>query len=538
MSVYAPITFVIAYNPSGPTAPVPSRFGIQLDFAGNATIIDLSNATWSGSIGAFTGAGPVVGAIQFSNSMLFALGLNVPPQIYKQDGSFAQLVNTFQSTTNYPPWLPATQYPKNAKIIAASGGTEYIFNAKSGGTSGATAPAFPAAFHATVADNGVIWRNAGTAADGAAGNITGAGFVFNHENTLWIWGTAPNYNGSAIDGPDSLRQSDDGNPTSFDPANQDFVGQGDGQAPAGGGPWTQLEVGIPASPQLVLFKTKSTYSVLGSFPDASIQQIPDGVGCAAPNTIQFVPGIGMMRLSPQGVAVFNGVRDEVDKYTDPIRHYLWPASGDQDIIGVDWNNILRASSTQTVSPPGYLLLVPLIGSGGALVRGFHFDRLLKAWTVIDFPPDMLIAAGYYEQATSRQTATYLAGFSDGILRQIFAGDEFWDTDPTDPIDVSFRMPGVGSPATPIYLRRALFRAALRGTTAQLLGANLLYQERDGGDSFEGLQMQVDSTALSQAVSIDQTVLGGAQVEFFGAGKMVIQGIEIDYIPKSPTRIPG
>jgi hypothetical protein len=538
MPTFDPITFVIAYNPSGATAPVPSRFGIQLDFAGNAHIIDLSNATWSGFIAAYTGAGPTVGAVQFSNSMIFALGLDVPPQIFKQDGTLAQLVNTFQSTTNYPPWLSSTQYPKGAHVIGASGGVEYIFRAKSGGTSGTTEPAWPAKFHSTIVDNGVIWKNQGTAADGAAGNITGAAFVFNHENCLWIWGTAPNYNGSPIDGPDSLRQSDDGNPTSFDPANQDFVGQGDGQVPTGGGPWTQLEVGIPASPQLVLFKSNSTYSVLGSFPDASIQQIPDGVGNAAPNSIEFVPGIGMMRLANVGVAVFNGIRDEVDKYTDPIRHYLFPASGDEDIVGVDWNNIARASSCQTTSPPGYMVIVPTIGSNGALTRAFHFDRLLKAWTVIDFPPSMLIAAGYYEKATQRITKTFLAGFSDGILRQIFAGDEFWDTEPTDPIDVSFRMPGVGAPGTPMYLRRTVFRAATRGNSATLLGANLIYQERDGGDQFEGLELHTDLFALSQSVTIDQTVLGGAQVEFFAAGRMVIQGIEVDYTAKSPTRVPG
>jgi hypothetical protein len=538
MPTYDPITFVIAYNPSGPTAPVPSRFGIQLDFAGNAHIIDLSGATWSGFIAAYTGAGPVVGAVQFSNSMIFALGLDVPPQIFKQDGSLAQLVNTFQSSTNFPPWLPSTQYPRGAHIIAPSGGVEYIFKAINGGTSGTTAPTFPAALRATVVDNGVTWKNKGTAANGAAGNITGAGFVFNHENSLWIWGTAPNYNGSAIDGPDSLRQSDNGDPTSFDPTFQDFVGEGDGQMPMGGGPWTQLEVGIPASPQLVLFKTKSTYSVLGSFPDVSIQQIPDGVGCCAANTVQFVPGIGMMRLSPQGVAVFSGTRDVVDQYTDPIRHYLWPASGDADINGVDWNNIQRASSAQTVSPPGYLLLVPLIGSGGALVRGFHFDRLLKAWTIIDFPPSMQLAAGYYEQATQRQTSTFVAGFSDGILRQIFAGDEFWDTEPTDPIDVSFRMAGVGAPGTPIYLRRTIFRAALRGTTAQLLGANILYQNQQGDQRFTGKLLETDAGALTQAIDIDMTTLGGAELEYFGAGRMVIQGIEVDYLPKPATRIPG
>jgi hypothetical protein len=141
---FDPIVFLISYSPATPTVPVPSLFGIQLDFAGNATVIDLSGATWAGNLGVFTGAGPIVSAIQYSNSIVFALGLNVSPQLFKFDGTFAPIVNTFQSTTNYPPWLLSTQYPKGVHIIAASGTQTYIFKAINGGTSGASAPAWPA----------------------------------------------------------------------------------------------------------------------------------------------------------------------------------------------------------------------------------------------------------------------------------------------------------------------------------------------------------------------------------------------------------
>ena len=260
--------------------------------------------------------------------------------------------------------------------------------------------------------------------------------------------------------------SDQGNPVSYDPANQAFIGQGDGQSPMGGGVWTMLELGIAATAQLVLFKGNATYSVLGAFPSdvpggATIQSIPDGVGCCAPNTIQFVPGIGLMRLSNQGVAVFNGERDVVDQFTDPIRPYLFPTTPvgvtsdvNSDINPVDWSNIIRCSSAQTVNPPGYLLLVPLQGSGGALTRGFLFDRSMKAWTVIDWPISMPLGCGYFQQHTNQQALCLLGGFSDGIVRAWAANDEYFDTEPETPIAWRFRSPALGAPGTPIFLNYA------------------------------------------------------------------------------------
>ena len=80
---YTPIVAMAQYNPAGVSGIVPHLFGMTLDAANNATIIDLSLALWSGVFGGpYPSAGPTLGAVQFSNSMVFALGLNVLPQLY------------------------------------------------------------------------------------------------------------------------------------------------------------------------------------------------------------------------------------------------------------------------------------------------------------------------------------------------------------------------------------------------------------------------------------------------------------------------
>jgi hypothetical protein len=537
------------YNPAGVPGPIPRLFGMSLDSSKNARIIDISSAAWTGTVaggGPFANAGPVLSAVQFSNSMVFALGINVAPQLYDpvRSGSITPIANTFQSGTNYPPWLASTSYPLGAKIIGTATDTNsYIFKVTDPGLSGTTAPAFPPAYHAKIGDNGVIWENIGLSAT----SPTGCAFVFNHLNSLWIWGTAAQYSttgpNAAIDGPDALRMSDFGNPTSFDPSNSSFIGLGDGQAPMGGAVWSQLEVGIPASPQLVLFKTQSTYSVIGAYPNVSISAIPDGVGCAAPSTVQLVPGIGIMRMSFFGVAVFGGTRDVVDQFTDPIRPYLF--NEEPDVVGdpitpVDWTQIQRATATQTLSPPGYLMLVPLVGSGGVLTRAFFFDRLLRAWSVIDFPANLQLSGAYFNLANQTDVQTLVSGYADGVIRELFDSDERWDTDVASGtlVQWNFQYPVVGSPATPLYYRRGLFRASLLGSAANLRSVTLLHQDQNGLATAESALLPFDAHYLSASVDIDRTQLGGLLFHLFGQGRMLAQGLEVQYQPKPPGRIPS
>jgi hypothetical protein len=243
---YAPFAAMAQYNPAGVSGPVPVLFGLTLTPAGVATVINLV-PLWTGIFGGpYPSAGPVVSAVQFSNSMVFAFGLNVPPYLYDPIANpglgLVEIANTFQPTTNYPPWLASTAYiATTSKVLGAVGTTSYIWQALNSGVSGASAPAWTATVGSIVQDGAVRWKNKGAA---SAEGPPGAAFVFNHLNSLWVWGTAPTYQNTGpnagIDGPDSLRMSDSGNPTSFDPSNQAFIGQGDGQMPQGGATRTQL----------------------------------------------------------------------------------------------------------------------------------------------------------------------------------------------------------------------------------------------------------------------------------------------------------
>jgi hypothetical protein len=528
----SPIVFLGRYNPK--LGVGASRLFAVMLSNGTASIYDANGSTYGPTpLGSYPNAGPLIGGVQFSNSFFFALGLNSPIYVYQgSSGQISQLANAYQATTNYPPWLPSVAYPKGAHVYATSGGTNYIFRAKHGGRSGKTAPAWPATLNARVNDQEIIWINKGPLNNGGP---TGAAFLFNHMNSLWVWGTAATYDSTGVNGPDSLWMSDEGQPSWFDPSNQAFIGQGDGQMPMGGAVWTQLEVGIPANPQLVLFKSLSTYSVVGSFPAISIQAIPNGAGCVAPNTIQLVPGIGMMRLSAYGVAVFTGTTDVVESFTDPLRPYLF--GGASDIAPLDWANVANSTALQTVNPPGYLLLVPTVGSNGLLNRGFFFDRMLKAWFVIDFP--FPLSAALMDIANPGAAASLVAGAHDGVIRQIFAGDEFWDAQPTTPIAWSVRTPVVGAPTTPIFIRRILTRIRATGTGPALVSAAMAYEQgRGGGQESTGLTLAIDTNGMTQAIDVGRTTLGGAYFDIFGSGRMVLEGLEYQYVSKPVTRVPG
>jgi hypothetical protein len=134
----------------------------------------------------------------------------------------------------------------------------------------------------------------------------------------------------------------------------------------------------------------------------------------------------------------------------------------------------------------------------------------------------------------------VSGFSDGIVRQLFAGDEQWDTDQPSGalVQWDFHYPAAGAPGTPMYFRRGIFRASLRGQAASLRSAHIHVQQRDGEADEEPLQLQVDADQLTQSVDIDRTVLGGMLFHLYGQGRMLVQGLELMYSPKAPSRIPG
>src|SRR5208337_4980401 len=112
---------------------------------------------------------------------------------------------------------------------------------------------------------------------------------------------------------------------------------------------------------LVAFKFRVPYQITGVFgaTNFAIQPVSSDMGCLAPRSMQFVPGYGLMRWTHLGVAIFNGVKDEL--ISEPIRPFLFPSNDSQyaDITTVDPSYVAISWSSVTASPPMYVMLAPI-----------------------------------------------------------------------------------------------------------------------------------------------------------------------------------
>lgn len=375
----------------------------------------------------------------------------------------------------------------------------------------------------------VIWLNVGQ----ATLSPPGAAFVFQHLDFLFLWGVGSVYGNDGITGPDALWQSDFQIPMSFNSANITFVGKGDGTTAQGGAVYSLSEAGIAATPQLVLFKDASTYSFLNSFPVAALVAVSGGLGCIAPNTIQFIGSLGVMRLSYAGVTLFDGQLEHVTEYTDAIRGYLF--GGLPDVTPVDFANINKCVSTQSINPPMYIFFAPLAGGTGFATRGFGYDFGLKQWFVIDLPW-AIGAAAFLPQAVSAVAAGYqsiVGGSNDGSVRRMFAGDPDWDG---TPINGSMRMPDFGYPGTPVYIRRLNVRiTADGGGAAPAITAATFAGVRRSGASFSRTLNTPPS--ILGSLDVGETVLSGA-VTISTRGQVLIEGSDAQTSDKPMARIGG
>ncbi len=372
-----------------------------------------------------------------------------------------------------------------------------------------------------------VWLNIGQAALAPPG----AAFVFQHLNFLFFWGVGDTYGSDGITGPDALWQSDFGQPMVFNAANTTFAGKGDGASAQGGAVYSLSEAGIAATPQLVLFKDAATYSFLNEFPNASLVEVSGGLGCIAPNTIQFIGGYGVMRLTYAGVALFDGQLEHVTEYTDAIRGYLF--GGLPDVIPVDFDHIQSCVSTQSVNPPLYMFFAPLVGHGGAVTRGFGYDFGLKQWFTMDLP-FAITSAGFFPQAVRALAAGYqslVGGASEGAVRRLFKGDPDWDG---IPIEWTIRLPDWGFPGTPTYVRRVnpLITADGGGAVAKLL--SVFFQGiRRSGQAF-GRFLNLPKSLLG-SMDVGETVITG-NVEIRGQGQVLIEGTDVQTSEKPTARV--
>lgn len=510
------------------TGQTPTLWGLRV----NPLSIDLINIT-SGSYSTPTVTYNVTFStpsfIQAQNELAVALGYDQVPQLFNGATSTA-ITNGWFGLAKIATWTASTIIALNTPI-EPDVDNGHVYVAINNGTTGASEPSFPTGTGATVQDGSIVWQESGPSNPPAP---KGALSLFYHGGYLFAWGTSATYQADGINGPDALLQSDLGNFNSWNPLNSTFVGKGDGTIPRGGGSFALSEAGIVTSNQLVLFKDVDTYILLGFFPNWTLVKTPNGVGCVASGSTQFIAGLGLIRMSYRGVAVFNGQDDDVDEYTDPIRSYLF-GDDESGITPIDWSNIGLCMSAQFDNPKMYLLAVPLTGSGGALTRVFAYDVALKSWAPpIDLPWG--IASLAYVPQNPLIERTYFGGFSDGAI-QLF-GNNCSSTWNGTLISWFLRTPEVGAPETPSYIRRLGVRGQpVYSSQPIITKATLNYQDRQGVVRSKPLPVPPAGSVLTASLDVDETVLS-ANIDISGQDRAIIEGLGYQYTPKPPSRIGG
>lgn len=511
---------------------------VALIFDSSDNSIQVYNTTISTLLGTISNGSITANGLQALDALIIAPGLNQFLS-YTTGGVFSPINNSnfTGSSSSYPQWTASTAYSNGGIVSAIVSGTTYFFQAIQSGTSGTAPPSWNVSNPGAVTtDNNLRWLNFGNSGSAPP---PGAEYVFYHEGFIWIWGTSPTYLSDGINGPTTLWQSGLGDLHYWNPQFSTFIGKGDGQTIEGGAVFAQAEAGILSTPQLILFKSSDTYQIVGAFPAIeSIIKVKTGVGCVAPDTIRFLPGMGIMRMSQYGPALFNGQDDIVDPLTDPIRPYLFGGRG--DITPVDWMNMSTASAALVANPPGYWMIVPLSGGNGANVRGFFLDRILKAWTVIDFPASLgpaIYSEGGPGAAALAVGRTMALGASDGLLREYFNGDTTWDTGAA--VAWSFRTPPLGSPGVPVFYRRLNLRISAAATQNILASSDFNSTSRSGQQFQRVVQTQGNiNPSLGATVSLDIGIkaLGGGYLDISGSGPVTIEGLEMQLRPQPAGRI--
>lgn len=430
------------------------------------------------------------------------------------------------------------------------------------GLSGGSEPPWNFATGGGTFDNVLLWQTMANVARANNQAPIGAAHMIQHLGALWAWNTSPTNSSDGLDGPCVLRQSSVQNPNSWPMINVDYVGRDDGTSGTGMAVFTIAEAGIAPQASLVLFKDYSTYQVNGLFqtPGFSIQQAKTNMGCTAPRSALFATGYGIFRLTHLGVAQFDGVKDTI--ISEEIRPYLFGGFG---VAGMDQSNDQNCRAALCVSPPLYLLAIPLAsgttnyygiqGGDGALIRILCYDLIFKAWAVIDLPFKILSLNQLLIQgatAPHHAVTTVAGGFSDGVIRNLQNGDTTFDNPlaPGSPTAIAWQMetPTIGSPTERNYFRRLNLRmhapAAPTITIAPIFdaeappsitkGMSAAEPSQSGtyGTNIETVAQYEGEADLMATHSLDQNA-SSARAQISGSGKTTIEAVQWQVRPKPP-----
>jgi hypothetical protein len=368
--------------------------------------------------------GPLPQIVEFNNHLILALGNTSVPYSWTGSGSPAALTNGF--SLSFPAWVASTDYQEGSIITATVSSVAYLFQQIQPGvsTSGSgSAPTFPAGLGQQVKDNNAIWQNIGQAAVPAP---RGAAHAISHAGYLWLWNTYPTNSSDGLDGPSVLKMSTLGNENSWNPLCTVPVGSGDGQQGMGMASFSVSEAGIAPQLTLVLFKEFSTYVLTGILPNASVVEAQTSLGCIAPRSIQFIPNYGIIRLTHEGIAIFDGISDQI--VGDAVRPFLFPrpsplSASPNLITPPSALSLALCHSFQMANPPMYGLVVAPNPNRASTELQFNrillFDLENGAWWVIDLPFFVYAAlqnkVGAYA-STAASTFNLLGGIQDGIVR--------------------------------------------------------------------------------------------------------------------------
>ena len=342
------------------------------------------------------------------------------------------LFSTF--TPGYPVWAASQTLSAGDIIVPATQPANAIYlTVIQGGLTGTVEPTWPTGGTASIGQHvqegspGTVVYTVSGLLNSAAPPPPGAAHIAVFSGALWVFNTSPTNSSTGLDGPCSLRQSSINNPNSWNPVNQAFLDKDDGTEGMSLAKFTITAQGIPPEGSLIAFKNFSPYQIIGVFGAANlqIQAVSSDMGCIAPRTTLFVPGFGIMRYSHLGVAVFNGVKDEI--VSEQIRPYFFPTNNRNfsDITVVDANWVPVSWAALTANPPQYAIAMPIGNSGGQLTRIFPYDLVLKAWNVVDLP--FAISSMAQVRSNVSNPLTIFGGFLDGVLQRWQAGDILWYT---------------------------------------------------------------------------------------------------------------
>lgn len=486
------------------------------------------------------GVTPIPQIVGFNNKIIFALGNGIAPQVYDNNLPSVQaaaITNTFSA--QYPNWLATTQFVVGANILPAAGNAgAFVFQCVQGGTSGGGAPTWPQTVGQEVADNNIIWKNLGVT--GTSPAPRGAAHAIVYAGSLWLGNTSPATTIDSLDGPTVVKMSDVNNPTSWNPLNVAFLGKDDGTQIMGLATFTIAESGISPVGSLVVFKEYKTYQINGVFgaTNFSVQEAQTDMGCAAPRSIQFIPGFGIVRLTHLGIAVFDGVKDRL--ISEEIRPYLF--GGVPDITQVDWGFAYLFCSAQSVQPPMYILGTSIFGNTqGAMTRLFCYDLVLKAWTIIDLPTANAVLSMTQARIPGSLPITMTGAYNsaDSTIRRMFGTDSQFAGGV--PVSWSVRTAEIlgKNSNNRIYFRRF----NVRGSTTQTLLTINAVTDSDGQDS-QSTPMRVFLTGSSEGRTQFLATLDvnnsntNTHITLSGSGDIQINGFDWDLVPMATGVTPS